>query len=173
MRRFAFRAARTLQTLIAALLVAAVSTSAPAQAPQPQAQPRAAAAPAPAPVPAAVAIPRPSAAEVQLARDSFAKFLASADAATRTVVQKYPGLLDVRPPGPNTAILPALAPQFQAKHEANKAVAREGDAELLLMGDSITDFWRNMDGPFAGKPVLDKHFGQWKIANFGIAGDTT
>ena len=41
------------------------------------------------------------------------------------------------------------------------------------MGDSITDFWRNAEGPFAGKPVLDKHFGQWKIANFGIAGDTT
>ena len=41
------------------------------------------------------------------------------------------------------------------------------------MGDSITDFWRNADGPYAGKPVLDKHFGQWKIANFGIAGDTT
>src|SRR5688500_17616138 len=41
------------------------------------------------------------------------------------------------------------------------------------MGDSITDFWRNEQGAFAGKPVLDKYFGQWKVANFGIAGDTT
>ena len=41
------------------------------------------------------------------------------------------------------------------------------------MGDSITDFWRNPEGNFAGKPVMDKHFGQWKIANYGIAGDTT
>jgi lysophospholipase L1-like esterase len=41
------------------------------------------------------------------------------------------------------------------------------------MGDSITDFWRNPDGNFAGKPVLDKYFGQWKVANYGIAGDTT
>jgi lysophospholipase L1-like esterase len=41
------------------------------------------------------------------------------------------------------------------------------------MGDSITDFWRNESGPFAGKPVLDKYFGDWKVANFGIAGDTT
>ena len=41
------------------------------------------------------------------------------------------------------------------------------------MGDSITDFWRNEDGPFAGKPVLDEYFGHWNIANFGIAGDTT
>ena len=41
------------------------------------------------------------------------------------------------------------------------------------MGDSITDFWRNERGPFAGKQVLDKHFGHWNVANFGIAGDTT
>jgi lysophospholipase L1-like esterase len=41
------------------------------------------------------------------------------------------------------------------------------------MGDSITDFWRNEEGQFAGKAVLDEYFGQWNIANFGIAGDTT
>jgi lysophospholipase L1-like esterase len=170
MRQFEIRVARAQQAFIAALLVAAVSTNAPAQAPQPQPQ----AAPAPASVPAAVTIPRPSAAEVQLVRDSFATFLASRrNAETRSVLQKYPGLLEVRPPVPNTAIIPGLAPQFQTKHQANKEVARQGDAELLLMGDSITDFWRNADGPFAGKPVLDKHFGQWKVANFGIAGDTT
>jgi lysophospholipase L1-like esterase len=164
------RAARRLSMLLATLLIATASSGLRAQAPQ--AQPTQAA-PVPAPVPAAVAIPRPSAAEVQVARDSFAKFTASADAATRNVLQKYPGLLEVRPPGPNSAVLPALAPQFQAKHQANKDVARQGDAEVLFMGDSITDFWRNTDGPFAGKPVLDKHFGQWKVANFGIAGDTT
>jgi lysophospholipase L1-like esterase len=79
----------------------------------------------------------------------------------------------VRPPVPNTAVIPALAPQFNAKHEANLVVARQGEAELLLVGDSITDFWRNEQGAFAGKPVLDKYFGKWKIANFGIAGDTT
>jgi lysophospholipase L1-like esterase len=165
-----FRATRTLPVLIATLLVVCGSSGVHAQAlpaPSPQA------APVPAAVPAAVAIPRPTAAEVQIARDSFAKFLASADAATRGVLQKYPGLLEVRPPVPNTAILPGLAPPFQAKHQANREVAKQGDAEVLFMGDSITDFWRNADGPFAGKPVLDKHFGHWKVANFGIAGDTT
>jgi lysophospholipase L1-like esterase len=164
------RGTRAVQALIAALLIAAATGGARAQAPQ--AQPPQAA-PVPAPVPAAVTIPRPSAAEIQVARDAFAKFLSSADAQTRSVVQKYPGLLEVRPPVPNTAILPSLAPQFQAKHQANLEVAKQGDAEVLFMGDSITDFWRNADGPFAGKPVLDKHFGQWKVANFGIAGDTT
>ncbi len=163
------RVARTLQLLIAALFVAAGASGVRAQ-PQPQ-PPQAA--PVPAAVPAAVAIPRPSAAEIQVARDSFAKFLASADAATRGVLQKYPGLLEVRPPVPNTAVVPGLAPPFQAKHQANREVARQGDAEVLFMGDSITDFWRNADGPFAGKPVLDRHFGHWKVANFGIAGDTT
>src|SRR5690606_14663667 len=59
------------------------------------------------------------------------------------------------------------------KHQENLAVAREGSAEVLFMGDSITDFWRNEEGQFAGKPVLDKYFGHWKVANFGIAGDTT
>jgi lysophospholipase L1-like esterase len=165
---------RRIRVSFAALLVALTAAGSHAQAPQPA--PRAAAAqaaPTPAAVPAAVAIPRPSAAEIQVARDAFAKFLAAADAETRSVVQKYPGLLEVRPPQPNTAILPSLAPQFQAKHQANLEVARQGDAEVLFMGDSITDFWRNAEGPFAGKPVLDKHFGQWKVANFGIAGDTT
>ena len=161
------RVTRTLQLLIAVLLVGARGVQAQPQTQAPQA------APVPAAVPAAVTIPRPTAAEVQVARDSFAKYLASTDAATRSVLQKYPGLLEVRPPAPNTAILPGLAPQFQAKHQANREVAKQGDAEVLFMGDSITDFWRNAEGPFAGKPVLDKHFGHWKVANFGIAGDTT
>jgi lysophospholipase L1-like esterase len=127
----------------------------------------------PAAVPAAVAIARPSPDEIALARAALAKTQASADAATRAVFAKYPSLLEVRPPGPNSAIVPFLSPQFAAKHQANLEVARQGDAELLLMGDSITDFWRNTEGAYAGKPVLDKYFGQWKIANFGIAGDTT
>ena len=41
------------------------------------------------------------------------------------------------------------------------------------MGDSITDFWRNDNGPFAGKMVFEENFGKWNVANFGIAGDTT
>jgi (4-O-methyl)-D-glucuronate---lignin esterase len=168
MRRFGeFRSVRALHALFAAsLLVAGSAGVAQAQpAPSPQA--------APAAVPPAVTIPRPTAAEIQTARDSFAKFVAAADPATRSVLQKYPTLLEVRPPVPNTAILPSLSPQFQAKHQANKEVAAQGNAEVLFTGDSITDFWRNAEGPYAGKAVLDKHFGQWKVANFGIAGDTT
>jgi len=150
--------------LVAACVLLGVTGSLTAQAPAPGV-------PA-APVPAAVAIARPSEQEAQKAEQALARMLA-ADADMRALVAKYPGLLEVRRPGPNSAIVPFLAPNFQAKHKANLAVAAEGTAELLLVGDSITDFWRNAEGPFAGKPVLDKYFGQWKIANFGIAGDTT
>jgi lysophospholipase L1-like esterase len=149
--------------LVAATLLAAFAGGAGAQPPGAQ----------PAPVPEAVAIPRPTPAEVELARRSLERFVASADPETRAIVEKYPGLLEVRMPPPNTAVVPNLAPFFQAKHQANLEVARQGDAEVLFMGDSITDFWRNEEGEFAGKPVFDEYFGQWKVANFGIAGDTT
>jgi lysophospholipase L1-like esterase len=129
-------------------------------------------APTPAPVPAVVAMPRPTPQDIETAQRALARLVAG-DAAVRTLVEKYPGLLDVRPPAPNSAIVPNLAPNFQAKFKANLAVAAQGDSELLFMGDSITDFWRNADGAYAGKPVLDKYFGKWKVANFGIAGDTT
>src|SRR5690606_20789926 len=89
----------------------------------------------------------------------------------RALLDKYPRMLEVTRPV-NTAIVPNLSGGFRARHEQNLA-ARSPDIELLLMGDSITDFWRNEQGQFAGKPVLDEYFGQWKIANFGIAGDTT
>jgi (4-O-methyl)-D-glucuronate---lignin esterase len=124
-------------------------------------------------VPPAVRIKRPTAEEVARAGKALADFKESADPQTKAVLKEFPSLLEVRVPRPNFAIVPGLAPGFRQKHQANVTVARAGKAELLLLGDSITDFWRNENGPFAGKQVLDKHFGKWNIANFGIAGDTT
>lgn len=127
----------------------------------------------PAPVPPEVAIPRPSAQEVEQARRSLQQFIESADPATKALVAKYPELITVQPPRPNSATIPSLARFFTAKHETNKLVAMKGDIDVLFMGDSITDFWRNESGPFVGKPVFDRYFGEMKVANFGIAGDTT
>ncbi len=127
----------------------------------------------PAPVPAAVAIARPTAEEVQLAGRSLAKFLETADPEVKALNLKYPGLIAVRVPPSNSATIPNLLPFFQSKHQANLEAARKGDIDVLFMGDSITDFWRNTEGSFAGKPVFDKYFGHLKVANFGIAGDTT
>ena len=39
--------------------------------------------------------------------------------------------------------------------------------DLVLLGDSITDGWNN-----TGKAVWQKEFPTWKMANFGISGDT-
>jgi lysophospholipase L1-like esterase len=127
---------------------------------------------APAAVPEVVAIERPTEAEIEQARQLLAK-LKSSDAAAKALLEKWPELIVVQPPRENTAIVPSLARFFEAKHNANLEVAKAGDIDVLFMGDSITDFWRNEDGPFVGKPVFDKYFGGVKVANFGIAGDTT
>jgi lysophospholipase L1-like esterase len=133
----------------------------------------------PAPVPPEVAIPRPSAAEIAVAEQSLQKFLSQADAQTKEIVAKYPDLLTVRPPRVNPCVVPNLWAGFRTKHAANVEVAKKGDIDLLFMGDSITDFWRNAgkpgdpNPPVAGKAVFDKYWGDVKTANFGIAGDTT
>jgi len=105
---------------------------------------------------------------------------ASAEAEKRTLDQSS-SQVAAAPPRANTAVIPQLNRGFAAKHEANTELAKKGDIDLLLMGDSITDFWRNSArggatgdaAPLAGKPVFDKYFGSLKTANFGIAGDTT
>lgn len=127
----------------------------------------------PAPVPAEVTMPRPTEAEVEQARSSLATFIFGLDAGNKRIFEAYPYLLEVRPLGINTALVPNLSPNFVAKHEANVEVAKTGDIDVLFMGDSITDWWRNETGNYAGKPVFDKYFGDMKVANFGIAGDTT
>jgi len=122
-------------------------------------------------VPEILRMPRPGQEELARARELFDGFKAGLGSEDRALLDRYPRMLEVTTPV-NTAIVPNLASFFRAKHEMNLA-SRSPDTELLLMGDSITDFWRNEEGAYAGKPVLDEYFGDWNIANFGIAGDTT
>ncbi len=56
------------------------------------------------------------------------------------------------------------------RHEGFVETAKKGDIDLLLEGDSITDWWVQND---AKKEMFDKYFGNLKTANFAIAGDTT
>lgn len=137
-------------------------------------------APVAVPVPPVVAIARPSAAEVETLTASLQRFLSQADSATKTLVSKYPDLIAVRPPrAVNPAVVPMLNNGFRQKHAGNVAIAQKGDIDVLFMGDSITDFWRNtgregvVNPPSAGKVVFDKYYGGMKVANFGISGDTT
>jgi lysophospholipase L1-like esterase len=56
------------------------------------------------------------------------------------------------------------------RHQEFLAVAQAGNIDLLFVGDSITDWWRQDQ---RGKPEWDKTWAPLKAANFGIAGDTT
>jgi N-acetylglucosamine-6-sulfatase len=68
------------------------------------------------------------------------------------------------PPAPANVPLP----RDDNRHRTFSDIARGATIELLFVGDSITDGWRN-----AGQPVWDEHFAPLKPANFGIGGDTT
>src|SRR5262245_52518639 len=68
------------------------------------------------------------------------------------------------PPAPANVPLP----RDDNRHKTFVEIARGAPIEVLFVGDSITDGWRN-----AGQPVWDQHFAPLKPANFGIGGDTT
>jgi lysophospholipase L1-like esterase len=69
----------------------------------------------------------------------------------------------------NTATNPVpLGAGWIARHEGFVAQARQGGIDILFMGDSITDFWRNR-----GSNVWNKYYAPRHAANFGISGDRT
>jgi lysophospholipase L1-like esterase len=69
----------------------------------------------------------------------------------------------------NTAIQPVPRdPAWLQRHEGFVAIAKKGGVDVLFLGDSITDFWRNR-----GKAVWDANFASLKAANFGISADRT
>ena len=55
---------------------------------------------------------------------------------------------------------------WKGKHEAMLKRAKEGNVDLVFLGDSITEGWGN-------NAVWQKHYGALNAANFGIGGDTT
>lgn len=74
----------------------------------------------------------------------------------------------------NTAVEPAPKDaNWLRRHESFVALAKQGGVDVLFLGDSITDFWRNSDPNRGGKPVWDEHFAPLKAANFGISADRT
>lgn len=66
----------------------------------------------------------------------------------------------------NTALVPA--PFQPERHDGFLEEARQGGIDCLLMGDSITDWWRR-----AGAGLYEQLFEPLRCANFGIAGDRT
>jgi N-acetylglucosamine-6-sulfatase len=74
--------------------------------------------------------------------------------------------------GPRPPLGPATEPRPRddARHQGFLEVARAGNIDLLFVGDSITDWWRQAN---RGLPIWNEHFASLNAANFGIAGDTT
>jgi len=58
---------------------------------------------------------------------------------------------------------------WNEKHKTQVKIAQQGNAEVLFLGDSITEGWTWGDN----QSIFDHHFGQYKTANFGIGGDQT
>jgi lysophospholipase L1-like esterase len=123
----------------------------------------------PAPVPPEVAIARPSPDEITKMNDELARLIDSDSSDAKPLFEKYRSLLTVTAPRPNIAATFTQTPQrLGARHLGFVAQAKAGGIDLLFEGDSITDWW-TMNGPNA----YQKYFGDMKVANFAIAGDTT
>jgi lysophospholipase L1-like esterase len=124
----------------------------------------------PAPVPPEVAIPRPTQAELEQVNAAMTRFVDNEKSAVQPLLKKFEPLMLLQPARLNVAATFTQTNQrMGARHEGFVATAKQGNIDLLLHGDSITDWWLQE----ANKPVFDKYFGQMKTADFAIAGDTT
>ena len=124
----------------------------------------------PAPVPPEVAIPRPTQAELEQVNAALKQFVDSDKSSVQPLLKKFEPLMLLQPARLNVAATFTQTNQRMGpRHEGFVATAKQGNIDLLLHGDSITDWWLQE----ANKPVFDKYFGGIKTANFAVAGDTT
>jgi lysophospholipase L1-like esterase len=123
----------------------------------------------PAPVPVEVALP--TAAEVTQMNDALAKFITSDKSAAAPLLKRYEHVVMLPPFRINPAATYTQTVQRMGpRHEGFVERARQGNIDLLLHGDSITDWWVQND---ENKAMFDKYFANIKTANFAVAGDTT
>jgi lysophospholipase L1-like esterase len=87
-------------------------------------------------------------------------------------IASLPAVLQAQIPAtePEPATIPVIRNDWLRRHEGFANLAKRGDVDVLFLGDSITDGWRNERG---GGPVWRKYFETLKPANFGIGGDRT
>ena len=125
----------------------------------------------PAPVPPEVAIPRPTSEEMVQVNAAVKKFIDSDTSSTKPLLNRFQSLLMLQPARKNVAATFTQTAQRQGpRHEGFVEVAKQGNIDLLLHGDSITDFWVQGD---ANKAMFETYFGGIRTANFAISGDTT
>lgn len=124
-----------------------------------------------APVPPEVAIPHPTADDIAQVNAAFHRFVDADKTPTQALFRKYESLMLLKPQRLNVAATYTQTIQRRgARHEGFVQRAQEGGIDLLLHGDSITDWWVQNDD---NKAMFEKYFGGIKTANFAIAGDTT
>jgi lysophospholipase L1-like esterase len=125
----------------------------------------------PAPVPPEVAIPRPTPDELTRVNDALSKWVATDQSPVKPLLQKFQPLMMLQPPRLNVAATYTQTTQRMGpRHVGFAETASKGNIDLLLHGDSITDWWVQGD---ANKTMFDKYFGAMRTANFAVAGDTT
>src|SRR5688572_16890140 len=70
---------------------------------------------------------------------------------------------------PNDAIVPAPKEgTWMKRHDSFNERVKQGNANLLFIGDSITQGWER-----AGKAVWDGYYAKRNAVNLGISGDRT
>ena len=160
--------------LVLVLAMAPATSTAVAQAPAPAGGRGGGLAPVrigpPAPVPPEVTIPRPTQGELEQVNAALKRFVDNDKSSVQPLLKRFEPLMLLQPARVNVAATFTQTNQrMGARHEGFVAIAKQGNIDLLLHGDSITDWWLQE----ANKPVFDKYFGNIRTANFAVAGDTT
>ncbi|MDE3196494.1 MAG: hypothetical protein KGN84_09130, partial [Acidobacteriota bacterium] len=125
----------------------------------------------PAPVPPEVAIPRPTPEELATVNAALKNWIASDRSAAKPMLEKFEPLMLLQPPRLNVAATYTQTIQRMGpRHLGFVETAHKGNIDLLLEGDSITDWWVQNDD---NKAMFERYFGSMRTANFAIAGDTT
>ncbi|HEX5068613.1 MAG TPA: GDSL-type esterase/lipase family protein [Vicinamibacterales bacterium] len=124
-----------------------------------------------APVPPEVAMLRPTPEEIAQINSALKKLVATDTSPARALLKKYESILMMQPVRPNVAATYTQTQQRMGpRHEGFVEIANKGNIDLLLHGDSITDWWVSNDD---NKAMFEKYFGGIRTANFAVAGDTT
>ena len=64
--------------------------------------------------------------------------------------------------------VPQTKPSWTTRHEQILGRIRQGEVDLLLIGDSITHGWEDV-----GRRIWDKYYGHRRAVNLGFGGDRT
>ena len=125
----------------------------------------------PAPVPPEVTMLRPTADELTQVNDALRTLIAKDTSPASAALKKFEPIILLQPPRLNTAATYTQTLQrMTARHQGFVEIAKQGNIDLLLHGDSITDWWVQNDD---NKAMFQKYFGNLRTANFAVAGDTT